>query len=60
MTARTTQAILPVRLPRLGATLARGVRAGRWVFATGLNSAECRSELVRRARTIDAALNAML
>jgi len=39
MTARTTQAILPVRLPRLGATLARGVRAGRWVFATGLNAA---------------------
>ena len=39
MTARTTQAILPVRLPRLGATLARGVRAGRWVFATGLNGA---------------------
>ena len=37
MTARTTQALLPVRLPRLGATLARGVRAGRWVFATGLN-----------------------
>ena len=39
MTARTTQAILPVRLPRLGATLARGVRAGRWLFATGLNGA---------------------
>jgi enamine deaminase RidA (YjgF/YER057c/UK114 family) len=39
MTARTTQAILPVRLPRLGATLARGIRAGRWVFATGLNGA---------------------
>jgi enamine deaminase RidA (YjgF/YER057c/UK114 family) len=39
MTARTTQAILPVHLPRLGATLARGVRAGRWVFATGLNGA---------------------
>ena len=39
MTARTTQALLPVRLPRLGATLARGVRAGRWVFATGLNGA---------------------
>jgi enamine deaminase RidA (YjgF/YER057c/UK114 family) len=39
MTARTTQAILPVRLPRLGATLARGVRAGRWMFATGLNGA---------------------
>jgi enamine deaminase RidA (YjgF/YER057c/UK114 family) len=36
---RTTQALLPVRLPRLGATLARGVRAGRWVFATGLNGA---------------------
>src|SRR5215470_3315905 len=39
MTARTTQAILPVHLPRLGATLARGVRAGRWVFATGVNGA---------------------
>ena len=39
MTARTTQAILPVHLPRLGATLARGVRAGRWLFATGLNGA---------------------
>src|SRR5262249_56287866 len=39
MTARSTQAILPVRLPRLGATLARGIRAGRWVFATGLNGA---------------------
>jgi enamine deaminase RidA (YjgF/YER057c/UK114 family) len=39
MTARTTQAILPVRLPRLGATLARGLRAGRWVFATGVNGA---------------------
>ena len=39
MTARTTQAILPVRLPRLGATLARGIRAGRWVFVTGLNGA---------------------
>ena len=39
MSTRTTQAILPVRLPRLGATLARGVRAGRWVFATGLNGA---------------------
>src|SRR5258708_8969505 len=39
MTARTTQAILPVRLPRLGATLARGIRAGRWLFATGLNGA---------------------
>jgi enamine deaminase RidA (YjgF/YER057c/UK114 family) len=39
MTARTTQALLPVRLPRLGATLARGIRAGRWVFATGLNGA---------------------
>jgi enamine deaminase RidA (YjgF/YER057c/UK114 family) len=39
MTARTTQAILPVRLPRLGATLARGIRAGRWVFITGLNGA---------------------
>jgi enamine deaminase RidA (YjgF/YER057c/UK114 family) len=39
MTARTTQAILPVHLPRLGATLARGIRAGRWVFATGLNGA---------------------
>ena len=39
MTARTTQAILPVRLPRLGVTLARGIRAGRWVFATGLNGA---------------------
>jgi len=37
--ARTTQALLPVRLPRLGATLARGMRAGRWVFATGLNGA---------------------
>jgi enamine deaminase RidA (YjgF/YER057c/UK114 family) len=36
---RTTQAILPVRLPRLGATLARGMRAGRWLFATGLNGA---------------------
>jgi enamine deaminase RidA (YjgF/YER057c/UK114 family) len=35
----TTQAILPVRLPRLGATLARGIRAGRWLFATGLNGA---------------------
>ena len=39
MTARTTEAILTVRLPRLGATLARGIRAGRWVFATGLNGA---------------------
>jgi enamine deaminase RidA (YjgF/YER057c/UK114 family) len=39
MTTRTTQAILPVHLRRLGATLARGVRAGRWVFATGLNAA---------------------
>ncbi len=39
MTARSTQAILPVRLPRLGVTLARGIRAGRWVFATGLNGA---------------------
>jgi enamine deaminase RidA (YjgF/YER057c/UK114 family) len=39
MTARTTQAILPVHLPRLGATLARGMRAGRWLFATGLNGA---------------------
>jgi enamine deaminase RidA (YjgF/YER057c/UK114 family) len=39
MTTRTTQAILPVRLSRLGATLARGIRAGRWVFATGLNGA---------------------
>ena len=39
MTARTTQPLLPVRLPRLGATLARGIRAGRWVFATGLNGA---------------------
>jgi enamine deaminase RidA (YjgF/YER057c/UK114 family) len=36
---RVTQALLPVRLPRLGATLARGIRAGRWVFATGLNGA---------------------
>ena len=39
MTARTTQPLLPVHLPRLGATLARGMRAGRWVFATGLNGA---------------------
>ena len=31
--------LLPVALPRLGVTLARGVRAGRWVFATGLNGA---------------------
>jgi len=37
--SRTTQALLPVPLPRLGATLARGIRAGRWVFATGLNGA---------------------
>src|SRR5258708_5596620 len=37
--ALTTKALLPVRLPRLGATLARGIRAGRWVFATGLNAA---------------------
>jgi len=37
--ARTTQALLPAHLPRLGATLARGIRAGRWVFATGLNGA---------------------
>jgi enamine deaminase RidA (YjgF/YER057c/UK114 family) len=36
---RTTQSLLPVRLPRLGATLARGIRAGRWLFATGLNGA---------------------
>ncbi len=36
---RTTQALLPVGLPRLGATLARGIRAGRWLFATGLNGA---------------------
>ena len=36
---RTTQAVLPVRLPRLGATLARGMRAGRWLFATGVNGA---------------------
>ena len=39
MTARTTQALLPVPLPRLGVSLARGIRAGRWVFATGLNGA---------------------
>jgi enamine deaminase RidA (YjgF/YER057c/UK114 family) len=39
MTTRTTKAILPVHLRRLGVTLARGVRAGRWVFATGLNAA---------------------
>ncbi len=36
---RTTKAVLPVHLPRLGATLARGMRAGRWLFATGLNGA---------------------
>ena len=36
---RTTKAVLPVHLPRLGATLARGIRAGRWLFATGLNGA---------------------
>src|SRR5262249_49222842 len=39
LTARTTQATLPVRLRRLGVTLARGIRAGRWAFATGLNGA---------------------
>ncbi len=39
MSARTTEALLPVHLPRLGTTLARGVRAGRWVFVTGLNGA---------------------
>jgi enamine deaminase RidA (YjgF/YER057c/UK114 family) len=36
---RTTKAVLPVHLPRLGATLARGIRAGRWLFASGLNGA---------------------
>src|SRR5260221_8005240 len=27
--------ILPVAIPHTGARLARGIRAGRWVFATG-------------------------
>jgi enamine deaminase RidA (YjgF/YER057c/UK114 family) len=27
--------ILPVKIPHTGARLARGIRAGRWVFATG-------------------------
>jgi enamine deaminase RidA (YjgF/YER057c/UK114 family) len=39
MTRRTTTPLLPVPLPRLGATLARGIKAGRWLFATGLNGA---------------------
>ena len=30
-----TQAILPVNIPNTLHRLARGVRAGRWVFATG-------------------------
>ncbi len=30
-----THAILPVELPNTGHKLARGIRAGRWVFATG-------------------------
>jgi enamine deaminase RidA (YjgF/YER057c/UK114 family) len=34
--ARTAvQPILPVAIPHTGARLARGIRAGRWVFATG-------------------------
>ena len=29
------EALLPVAIPHTGAQLARGIRAGRWVFATG-------------------------
>src|SRR6185436_997960 len=32
---KTIQAILPVAIPHPSARLARGIRAGRWVFATG-------------------------
>ena len=33
--ATAVQAILPVRIPSTSHRLARGVRAGRWLFATG-------------------------
>jgi len=33
--SRDVEAILPVAIPHTNARLARGIRAGRWVFATG-------------------------
>jgi len=39
----TTQAILPVGIPHTPHRLARGVRAGRWVFATG----QCGTDYIR-------------
>ena len=31
----SVEPLLPVPIPHTGARLARGIRAGRWVFATG-------------------------
>src|SRR5258708_33453708 len=33
--AASVEPLLPVQIPHTGARLARGIRAGQWVFATG-------------------------
>lgn len=38
--SRAVEPILPIPIPRTGAQFARGIRAGRWLFATGVSGTD--------------------
>ena len=51
------EAVLPVPIPHTGATFARGIRAGRWLFATGLSGTDYVNGMAPEVLAADHPLN---